>query len=255
MEAILYEFPTNQQTRKFLRLEQLFKTIRGLAELKHQSAQKTALFRLVEIIDFFERNDVRAELLKELDRLHTSMQNLMNNPAVDGSKLTYFVSQLEKLNQSLSAEGRAGDKLRKDPLLSLIRQKWSLGGTMCTFDSPPIAHFIASGVEQTHSRLTHWLNLVKIYRTSVNVILRLYRESGEFQTCITKNLHYQEAIDVKVKLIALKLPASIHYVPEVSLGAHRLSLQLKPTNQIREKQNENLTSELEIQFALARYRA
>ncbi|PIP79272.1 MAG: hypothetical protein COW84_09885 [Gammaproteobacteria bacterium CG22_combo_CG10-13_8_21_14_all_40_8] len=255
MEAISYEFPTNQQTRKFLRLEQLFKTIRGLVELTDSNAQKIALFRLVEIMDFFERNDVRGELLKELDRLQISMNLLLNNPAVDSSKLSYFVTQLEKLNQVLSAESRAGDKLRNEPMITLARQKWSLGATFCAFDSPAIAHFVASGSEVTQSHLKYWLELIKVYRTSVNVILRLYRESGDFQNFITQNLCYQEPIDNKVKLIGIKIPASISYIPEVSAGAHRVCLQLKPSQWKPSKLNNDPHESIEIQFALAKYRA
>jgi cell division FtsZ-interacting protein ZapD len=33
MSSILYEFPTNQQTRKFLRLEQSFRTVKELDRL------------------------------------------------------------------------------------------------------------------------------------------------------------------------------------------------------------------------------
>jgi len=69
MSLILYEFPTNQQTRKFLRLEQSFRTVRELVDINEPAAQRAALFRLMEIVDFFDRNDIRSELLKELENV------------------------------------------------------------------------------------------------------------------------------------------------------------------------------------------
>ncbi len=249
MSSILYEFPTNQQTRKFLRLEQSFKTVRGLVEIEEASAQRAALFHLMEIVDFFDRNDVRTDILKELDRLQQSMQVLIDNPAVDSSKLSYFINQLAKLSSNLSNEGRAGDVLKQDPFLTLVRQKWSLGGALCSFDSPQIIRFLGCGPEHTQTRLNQWLDRIKIYRTCCSIILRVYRESGEFTQCITQNLSYQETMDAKIKLVAIKIPQNIPYVPEVSLGAHRLSMQLNPVNP------DDVLQDVEIQFSLAHYRA
>jgi len=249
MSSILYEFPTNQQTRKFLRLEQSFRTVRELIDVDEDAAQRAALFRLMEIVDFFDRNDIRSELLKELDRLQQTMQVLADNPAVDSSKLSYFINQLHKLGSVLNSEGRAGDILKTDPFLTIVRQKWSLGGALCSFDAPQIIQFLGRGIPYTQERLRHWMELIKVYKTSVGIILRLYRESGEFTQYITKNLGFQENIDAKIKLIAIKLPQSIEYVPEVSIGSHRLSLQLNPVN------GDKTNNDMEIQFSLAHYRA
>ncbi|HFB65062.1 MAG TPA: cell division protein ZapD [Aeromonadales bacterium] len=249
MSTIVYEYPTNQQTRKFLRLEQAFKTVRDLLEIKQPPPQKAALFRMMEIIDFFERNDIRSELLKELERLQQTMQVLIDNPAVDSSKLNYFMNQLSKLSSSLNLEGRPCDVLKQDEFLTIVRQKWSLGATLCSFDSPQIKHFVSMGSDYTYEKLSEWMGKIKIYRTSVNVILKLYRESGAFTQCITQNLNYQQAIDNKIKMVAIKLPIEIPFVPEVSLGAHRLSMQLKPVI------NSSASEDIEIQFAIAHYRA
>jgi len=248
MSLITYEFPTNQQTRKFLRLEQTFKTVRDLMDIKEIPAQKAALFRLMEIIDFFDRNDIKSELIKELERLHQNMLILSENPAVDSSKLNYFISQLIKLSQALSQQGRPSDQLKNDKFLTLVRQKWSLGASLCSFDAPQISYLMSNGPEDTYIKIASWYDTIKIYRTSANVILRLYRESGEFKNYITKNLNYQENIDNKIKIVALKLPQEIEYVPEMSVGAHRMSLQLKPLS-------NTTTHDIEIQFSLAFYRA
>ncbi len=249
MSTIVYEYPTNQQTRKFLRLEQAFKTVRDLLAIQQPPAQKAALFRMMEIIDFFERNDIRSELLKELERLQQTMQVLIDNPAVDSSKLNYFMNQLSRLSGSLTLEGRPCDVLKQDEFLTIVRQKWSLGASLCSFDSPQIKHFVCMGSDYTYEKLSAWMEKIKIYRTSANVILRLYRESGAFNQCITQKLNYQESIENKIKMVAIKLPIEIPFVPEVSLGAHRLSMQLKPVI------NSSASEDIEIQFAIAHYRA
>lgn len=248
MATITYEFPTNQQTRKFLRLEQLFKTVRELMEFREKPSQKAALFRLMEIVDFFERNDIKSELIKELERLHQTMLELSENPAVDTSKLNYFINQLAKLSQSLTQQGRPSDQLKHDKFLTLVRQKWSLGASLCSFDAPQISYFIEKGSDYTYEKISGWFNDIKIYRTSVNVILRLYRESGAFKNAITSGLNYQENMDSKIKIVAIKLPIDIAYVPEMSVGVHRMSLQLKALDKA-------LSKEIEVQFAIAHYRA
>jgi cell division protein ZapD len=177
------------------------------------------------------------------------MQVLTDNPAVDSSKLTYFINQLNKLSAVLNSEGRAGDILKTDPFLTIVRQKWSLGGALCSFDAPQIIQFLGRGTKHTQQRLQHWMGLIKVYKTSVGIILRLYRESGEFTQCITQNLSFQENIDAKIKLIAIKLPQNVEYVPEVSIGSHRLSLLLTPLD------GNPTKNDMEIQFSLAHYRA
>ncbi len=249
MSTIIYEFPTNQQTRKFLRLEQAFKTVRELMDMQQPATQKAALFKMMEIIDFFERNDIRSELLKELERLQQTMQVLIDNPEVDSSKLNYFMNQLAKLSSSLTLEGRPCEELKNDDFLTIVRQKWSLGASLCSFDSPQIRYFVSMGTDYTFPRLSAWMEKIKIFRTSVNVILRLYREAGYFNNRITQNLNYQESIDTKIKMIAIKIPLEIPYVPEVSLGARRLSMQLKAVI------DSTASEDIEIQFAIAHYRA
>ncbi len=249
MSYIQYEYPTNQQTRKFLRLEQLFRTIRGLTDSTEPASQRAALFRLVELIDFFDRNDVKGELIKELERQQGQLMVLSENPAVDASKLSYFINQMEKLSESLSHMGRPGDLLRDDPVLQVVRQKWSLGGACCSADAPLIHYFLSQPGEQVGQQLRAWLEKVRTLRTAVNVILKLYRESGEMVSAITQNGHFQEPLDPKVRLVLLRLPESVPVLPEVSVGQHRLSLSLQSLD------TKGGYEKTEIQFQLAKCRA
>ncbi len=248
MSTVVYEYPTNQTTRKFLRLEQLFHTIAQLIEVQSPATYKAALFRLSELIDFFDRNDIKTDLIKELERQHQLLSRLADSPAVDNAKLNYFTNQMEKLSTSLVQMGRPGDLLRHDPLLAAVRQKWSLGGACCPVDSPLLYHFLAQPPEVIQSRLDEWLRKTRCLRTSVNVILKLYRESGEFKTVLTQQGRYQTEMDARVKLVIVRIPATVPFIPEVSVGTHRMTLNLNPVGNAS-------VCDTEVQLQIAKCRA
>ena len=69
-ESHIYEQPTNERIRAFLRLEKLFEQY-GY-HLKHGSAwnNQIAIDAINELLAFTTRSDIKLEALKELERQH-----------------------------------------------------------------------------------------------------------------------------------------------------------------------------------------
>ena len=74
-----YEFPFNERTRTFLRLEDLFSKILLNVEGGEQHNHHTALISLLQMLDIVDRADLKMDLVGELDRQRLAMQNLRRN--------------------------------------------------------------------------------------------------------------------------------------------------------------------------------
>jgi len=96
--SIIFEVPLTKQSRSFLRLERVFKEIHQHINIATPSAHFFALKQLFLLLDFFERGDFKAELIKELDREIAYFAKLESNPEVDLSKLDTFIKQLKQLS-------------------------------------------------------------------------------------------------------------------------------------------------------------
>ncbi len=84
---ILYEHPLNERIRVFLRLEHLFSHIAHFKNSYSVWDTHATVGAMVEVITILDRNDLRSEVLKELDRHRNELSRLLNLPSVDNSRL------------------------------------------------------------------------------------------------------------------------------------------------------------------------
>ncbi len=91
-----------------------------------------------ELLDVFERGEVRTELLKELDRQQRKLQTRIGVPGVDQSRIEALIQQLKAAGSVLISAPRIGQFLREDRLIALVRQRLSIPGGCCSFDLPTL---------------------------------------------------------------------------------------------------------------------
>ena len=72
---ILYEYPFNERLRTYLRLEQLFRRLGELVSRTHPLDHHFALVTLFEIMDVAARADLKADVLKDLERQKHLLDN------------------------------------------------------------------------------------------------------------------------------------------------------------------------------------
>ena len=73
MNLVIYEHPLNEKLRTFMRVEHLFVQINGCKSFQHESQYSSFFGSLFALIDLLERNDIRAELGKDLERNEQSL--------------------------------------------------------------------------------------------------------------------------------------------------------------------------------------
>lgn len=227
-EIIYYEQPVNERMRNFLRLEHLFKqsayTLRGYSIWDSRST----LNSITSILDLLSRNDLKTELLKELERQEKILLALSDLEGVDKEQLSNILKQIQSSQQNIHKyEGQLGQNIRDHELLNNLRQRSSVVGGTCDFDIPYLHYWLQQPPESRIEQLEYWLEMLEIISHPISLILDITRESSSPLNVPAEKGFYQQSIDsnAPVQLIRVGLDRSSEYYPEISAGKQRFSIR------------------------------
>lgn len=237
---ITYEHPLNERVRTLLRLEFLFRQIKHFMSGSTVWDSRAVLTNVMDILTVFSRGDLKTELIKELERNAVTLGRLTEKSGVDHTQLKNILHWLNKLRGVLhDMEGQLGQELRDNEFLNAIRQRSSIPGGTCDFDLPLYHQWLHQPHEQRHTDLERWLGSLDAVRQSVELILKLIRNSAEPSTAVAETGIYQHALDpaIPFQLVRIGLLAELPYYAEVSGGKHRFAIRfLQPLPNERPKQ-------------------
>lgn len=227
-DTIHFEQPLNERMRSFLRLEHLFKqasyTLRGYSIWDSRST----LTSITTILDILSRNDLKTELLKELERQEKTLSALANLEGIDREQLSNILKQIETSQQNiLSFNGQLGQNVREHELLNSLRQRSSIVGGTCDFDIPYLHYWLQQPPEYRIEQLESWLEKLEIISHPISLILDITRESSSPVSVTAEKGFYQQNIDNSspVQLIRVGLNGDSEYFPEISAGKQRFSIR------------------------------
>ena len=92
---VMYEQPLSERIHTFLRLEHLFAVIGANLGASADIASRVAIGAMIDVTDLLGRSDIKAELMKELDRQGAVLTALKRNPKVDLGRLEDALVRLE----------------------------------------------------------------------------------------------------------------------------------------------------------------
>lgn len=248
-ENIYYEQPLNERIRNFLRLEYVFRqaayTLRGYSIWDSRST----LNSITTILDILSRNDLKTELLKELERHESTLSGLMNVSGVDKEQLQNILKQIESAqNTLLEYNGQLGQDIREHELLSALRQRSSIVGGTCEFDIPYLHYWLQQAPEFRIAQLENWLEKLEPVSHPISLLLDLIRESSNPAIVNAESGFYQQNIDssTPVHLIRVGIASDSDFFPEISAGKQRFSIRfLEPRNGERPVQ---ITDDIEFKL-------
>lgn len=228
--SIIYEQPVNERIRSFLRFEQVFK--QAVYFLEGQSVWDTrhALMAIFEMIETVDRNDLKSETTKELERFCSRLLKLQRQPDLDHAKLSELIENNQALSQSLhEIEGKPGNSLREHELFKGIRHKTTLPGGPCSFDMPAYHFWLHQPSEQRYDLLVSCLKEFDSLYSAIKLILTLIRQSAPTELAIAKQGNMQKTLNsaLPVQLIRVFLSKETPCFPEISAGKHQFSIQFK----------------------------
>ena len=248
-DIIFYEQPLNERMRSFLRLEHLFKqaayTLRGYSIWDSRST----LTSITSILDLLSRNDLKTELLKELERQEKTLSALADLPGVDKEQLSNILKQIQTSQQNiLNFDGQLGQNIRDHEILNSLRQRSSIVGGTCDFDIPYLHYWLQQPPEYRIEQLEYWLEMLELVSHPISLILDITRESSSPTNSIAEAGFYQQNIDSNqpVQLIRVGLPRDSEYFPEISAGKQRFSIRFM----LSQDENRPIQSSDDINFQL-----
>ncbi|MFT7414009.1 MAG: cell division protein ZapD [Methylophagaceae bacterium] len=251
-EKIIYEQPLNERIRTFLRLEFLFARVDHALQHNDELNNRNAIDGLLNLLSVFERSDLKQEIIKELERLVSTLSALENTPGVDKRALDNLLNELDQTLDSLHLNKTAiGQTLRENDFLYSIRQRASIPGGSCDFDLPAYHFWLRHTPDEARKQqLLNWLNQFANMRAAIEISLRLIRGSTGFTSATADAGFFQQNLDSgqSNQLIRVQVMNDTAYYPEISGGKHRFTVRLMhfDINQRARQVTENVDFSLSI---------
>jgi cell division protein ZapD len=225
---ITYEFPLNERIRIFIRLEQLFQQYNHFSAGTDESDKRAAISVLLDIMSIFRRNDLKSEILKELDRHAKALNKYIDSQNIDPKQLEDILAKINNTSKTLYANtGKIGMEIMESDLFQSIAQRSSIPGGTCSFDLPELHYWLQQDESLRKKDLDHWSKPFKEIRDAIDLALNLIRtsnaptdekaEAGFYQVALDKNLPYQ--------LIKVSMDRSINCFAEISGGKYRCTIR------------------------------
>ena len=211
-----------------MRLEQLFQQLDHFMEGTSIFDRRASISILLDILMIFHRNDLKSEVLKELERHTKTLNHLTSNDEIDSEKLDNILESVKEKSKSLYlANGKAGAKLLESNLFKSISQRSTIPGGMCSFDLPEFHFWLAQSSLIQQQDLDQWVEPFADIRDAIKLILDFIRQSstatlekasaGFFQLALDQSKPYQ--------FLRVGIDHSHACFAEISGGRHRFSIR------------------------------
>jgi cell division protein ZapD len=241
---IIYEFPLNERMRVFIRLEQLFQQFKHHLYSESIADKRAAISVLFDIVAIFKRNDLKSEILKELDR-HANALKLNPN-------LNQDAVQLADISQKLYATtGKIGNHLIENELFQSIAQRSTIPGGTCSFDLPEFHYWLTQNAETCFRDLSDWSQPFADIGVAIDLILSCIRASRTVTEEIAPTGFFQITLDTSLshQLLSVSVDRAQPYFVEISGGKHRCTIRFMRPSQNNQRP---LQSTENIPFTLTR---
>ena len=245
--SVLYEHPLNERIRNYLKLEQLFVQAHNCDAQYITDNYQVFFNALFAIFDTLDRNDIRGELIKDLERLEQHLVMWSKSPDIDSKALEKNLQQIVGYVCQLRVNKQAWHELRQDKLLGSIKQRFAIQGGSSLFDLPQLQYWLARAQNYTLSDMENWLAKFALLRDSISLVLKFIRQRGSFEAIECDSGFYQDNGE-GLLLLRIKVPEDAEYYPTISGNRFRYSIRfMLPCQQTGRKYSKQTT-----QFELAR---
>ena len=227
---MIYDFPLNEKSRTYLRLESLFNQIHDNLGSDHPWSHIAFFKGLFDLQELLERGDLRSDLIKDLERLSQRLSHWAELPDVDLDQIRAMQQESSQLSRKLLGAARPGARLKEDKLLGSIRQRFSIPGGLCAFDVPQLHHWLTTPASLRHPQMEAWLSDIQLLMGAIGLLLRLWRDATHFSDQVATNGFYQDTAE-NAELIRIRLPHAMGCYPTLSGHKNRFALRFLPTQE------------------------
>tara|TARA_R110002167_G_scaffold60268_1_gene170368 strand:- start:6057 stop:6803 length:747 start_codon:yes stop_codon:yes gene_type:complete len=247
MTAILYEHPLNERIRNYLKLEQLFAQTFDCLQYNIVTSHSVFFNALFAIVDTLERNDIRGDLIKDLEKLEQNLVIWSQNPEIDNAILEENLKKTIGLSSNLKVACPQWTELKADKFLMALKQRFAIQGGSSTFDLPQLQFWLHQPSAQVEQQCHYWLSRLAQISSALSLIMKFIRQRAEFKQILTESGFYQDNGEGLI-LLRIKVADTLSFYPTISGNRFRYSIRfMMPCNDAGRKYVKQATS-----FLLAR---
>lgn len=221
--TVIFEYPLNEKIRTWLRIEFLLKQLMQNKIIQESNALPF-FHSLSELLEIVERNDIRNDLMKDLDEQKQKLSLWNDVPGVDLTVLNHLINQINTVTSSLSTHSLLAQELRQDKLISSIRKRLTIPGGCCNFDLPAFYLWLQLSQQTRDKIMEQWLSSLTTLKDAITLLLSLIRQSGIFETQPYHNNFYQSPTKI-INLLRVRIPVSHQAYPLISGNASRYTIR------------------------------
>lgn len=227
---ITYEFPLNERMRVFMRLEHLFIQLKHFLTGNTASDKRAVMMTLIDVLSIFSRNNLKSELLIEIERLSRVLGTVASNPEVDAQKLQDMLRKLEETKNNLYASsGKVGGKLIGNNLFQCVSQRSAIPGGSCSFDLPAFHYWLAQDEAVLAKQLDEWTKPFLEIHDAIELVLNFIRQSNIPTQEVAKGGFFQLSLPLEVnesvQILRVQIDKTIPFFAEISGGKHRFTVR------------------------------
>ncbi|KAF1067546.1 cell division protein ZapD [Variovorax paradoxus] len=226
---ILYEYPFNERIRTYLRLEHLFRRLGELVPAESPLSHHFALVTIFEIMDVAARADLKADVMRDLEKHKSAFNAYRGNPNISEAALDQVVAQLERNFNTLNGiAGKAGQSLTENEWLMSIRSRASIPGGTCEFDLPAYYAWQHRSTQSRRADLERWSGTLAPLAESIYLLLKLLRDADVPYKVIATNGQFQQNLPQgrSFQLLRLRIDPKLGLIPEISGNRLMVSVRL-----------------------------
>jgi cell division protein ZapD len=237
-EILIFEQPLHERMRTFLRLDFLYNQALYHNEMASQWGSRAAVSCLIDILAIATRGDVRSDVLKELERQLTALNEFQSKPGVDSGRLRAVMSNLLRLRAELMSAGSTFlQPIRDSEFLSAIKHRSAIPGGTCEFDLPDFYYWLSQ-------------EALRPLCDAIAELLWLTRQNGRSrdEVALAGSFHVTFERDTPYQLLRISLPSAAGLYPEISGSHYRCSVRFLSWKGLTERATQ---AERDVPFVLS----
>lgn len=221
----IYEHPFGERIKLLLRLEIIFAQAIEHKSARDQYETQMCLDALFALLNLTNRYELRSVMLKELERIGGLLQHLKKSQKVSMGRVEKTLADLAHCKTILhSLDSKHIDRLRNIEFLNAIKLRNIHETGSYLFEIPELQHWLLQNAEHRAEKIEQWLNDFTPFKTTIDFLLQLVRDSAKADTCTAAGGIYIKTAESKAqtnKLLRIIVDERHDVYPSVSGDGYR----------------------------------
>ncbi len=229
-----YEQPLNERVRLLLRLESVFGQAIAHKKAEDQYQTQMCLDALFSLLNLTNRYELRAEVLKELERIRSLLKMAERSDTVNKDKVGETMHELSQCADILHGlDSKHIDRMRNIEFINVIKHRNIHETGSYIFEVPVLQYWLLQDNYIRQQQIERWLEDFLPFKKAIAFLLKLIRESAVPSEEQAEKGMFLKTIDSKKgyhQMLRVNVNRSYNVFPRISGGRHRFAIRFMELN-------------------------